>query len=69
MGSDYGNANGRIWDSAGIPGHKMAAFGSNWRYSPLTQVNGGSGTRQPLRISLFGLHILGSPRLVLVSRK
>jgi len=25
------------------PGSKMAAFGSNWRYSPLTQVKWGSG--------------------------
>jgi hypothetical protein len=36
-----GNPNGAYGIPQAYPGSKMAAFGSNWRYSPLTQVKWG----------------------------
>jgi hypothetical protein len=36
-----GNPNGAYGIPQAFPGTKMAAFGSNWRYSPLTQVKWG----------------------------
>jgi resuscitation-promoting factor RpfB len=36
-----GDPNGAYGIPQAFPGYKMAAFGSNWRYSPLTQVKWG----------------------------